>query len=182
LRISGSCGGSFRRANPAQLSCRTGPPFYKGWNCVQFHPMLCRAGRYNYYAAAGLAESGSSKAPASEYTILLSVADPGCLSRIRIFSHPGSWIKKQQQKRGVKKNFSHTFLSSHKFHKIENYFSFEVLKKKICANFQRIIELFTKRIVTKLSKIWFWDPGSGKNLSRIQGSKRHRIPDPDPQH
>jgi hypothetical protein len=26
------------------------------------------------------------------------------------------------------------------------------------------------------------NPGSGKNLSRIQGSKRHRIPDPDPQH
>jgi hypothetical protein len=26
------------------------------------------------------------------------------------------------------------------------------------------------------------DPGSGKNLSRIQGSKRHRIPGPDPQH
>ncbi len=25
------------------------------------------------------------------------------------------------------------------------------------------------------------DPGSGKNLSRIQGSIRHRIPDPDPQ-
>jgi hypothetical protein len=26
------------------------------------------------------------------------------------------------------------------------------------------------------------DPGSGKNLFRIQGSKRHRIPDPDPQY
>jgi hypothetical protein len=28
------------------------------------------------------------------------------------------------------------------------------------------------------------DPGSGKTYSgsRIQGSKRHRIPDPDPQH
>jgi hypothetical protein len=26
------------------------------------------------------------------------------------------------------------------------------------------------------------DLGSRKNLSRIQGSKRHRIPDPDPQH
>jgi hypothetical protein len=26
------------------------------------------------------------------------------------------------------------------------------------------------------------DPGPEKNLSRIQGSKRHRIPDPDPQH
>jgi hypothetical protein len=31
---------------------------------------------------------------------------------------------------------------------------------------------------------WIRDPGSGilENLSRIQGSKRHRIPDPDPQH
>ncbi len=45
--------------------------------------------------------------------------------------------------------------------------------KKIWANFQRIIELFTKKIVTKLSKIWVWDPGSGKNLFRI-----FRIPDP----
>jgi hypothetical protein len=63
-----------------------------------------------------------------------------------------------------------------------------MLKKKIWANFQRIIELFTQKIVTKLSKIWVWDPGSeirdpgsGKNLfrirdrgSRIQGSKGHR--------
>ncbi len=43
---------------------------------------------------------------------------------------------------------------------IANYFSFEVLKKKIWANFQRIIELFTQKIVNKLSKIWVWDPGS----------------------
>ncbi len=28
------------------------------------------------------------------------------------------------------------------YHKIANYFSFELLKKKIWANFQRIIELF----------------------------------------
>jgi hypothetical protein len=58
----------------------------------------------------------------------------------------------------------------HKFHKVVNYFIFEKLKKKIWANFQRIIELFTQKIVTKLSKIWVWDPGS-----RLQGSKRHRI-------
>jgi hypothetical protein len=59
-----------------------------------------------------------------------------------------------------------------------------MLRKKNCLNFQRIIELFTKKIVTKLSKIWVWDPGSGKNLFRIPdpGVKRHRIPDPDPQH
>ncbi len=60
-----------------------------------------------------------------------------------------------------------------------------MLKKKIWANFQRIIELFTQKIVTKLSKIWLWDPGSEirdpektYSGSRIQGSKRHRIPDP----
>ncbi len=62
-----------------------------------------------------------------------------------------------------------------------------MLKKKIRANFQRIIELFTQKIVTKLSKIWVWDPGSEKNLFRIpnpgsRNQKRHRIPDPDPQH
>jgi hypothetical protein len=48
-----------------------------------------------------------------------------------------------------------------------------VLKKKIWANFQRNIELFTKKIVKK-------DPGSGKNLFRIPdpGVKKHPIPDP----
>ncbi len=35
-----------------------------------------------------------------------------------------------------------------------------MLKKKIWVNFQRIIELFTPKIVTKPSKIWVWDPGS----------------------
>jgi len=80
-----------------------------------------------------------------------------------------------------------TFLCSHKFHKIVNYFSFEVLKKKIWANFQRIIELFTENIVKKLLKIWSWDPGSGirdpgsgKNLFRIPdpGSRGQKAPNP----
>jgi hypothetical protein len=39
---------------------------------------------------------------------------------------------------------------SHKFHKIENYFIFEMTKKKIWASFQRIIELFSQKFVTKL--------------------------------
>jgi hypothetical protein len=95
-----------------------------------------------------------------------SVADPDFYpSRI---PELGSRIQKQQQKRGVKKICCHTFLCSHKFHKIENYFSFEELKKKVWPNFQRIRNLFTQKIVTKLSKIWVWDPGSGKNLFRIQ--------------
>jgi hypothetical protein len=73
------------------------------------------------------------------------IPDPGCLSRI---PDPGSWIP--DPKTGT---ICHTFFCSHKFHKIVNYFIFEMLKKKIWANFQRIIELFTQKIVT-LSKIW----------------------------
>ncbi len=93
-----------------------------------------------------------------------------------------SRIQKQQQKRGVKKICCHTFLCSHKFHKIKNYFSFEVVKKKIWASFQRIIELFTQKIVTKFQKIWVWDPGSGKNLFRSPDPGVKKAPDPDPHH
>jgi hypothetical protein len=53
-----------------------------------------------------------------------------------------------------------------------------MLKKKIWASFQRIIEFFTQKFVTKLSKIWGWDPGSGKkpitdpeSRIRVQGKK-----------
>jgi hypothetical protein len=121
-----------------------------------------------------------------------SVADPGCLSRIPYPDFYPSRIpdpKTATKERGEKKLVViGTFLCSHKFHKIVNYnFSLEVLKKKIWANFQRIIELFTKKIVKKLYKIWSWDPGSGirdpgsgKNLFRIPdpGVKKHPIPDP----
>jgi hypothetical protein len=62
-----------------------------------------------------------------------------------------------------------------------------MLKKKIWAYFLRIIEVYTQKTFTKLSKIWVWDPdrdprsGIRKKTysgSRIQGSKRHRIPEP----
>jgi hypothetical protein len=58
-----------------------------------------------------------------------------------------------------------------------------MLKKKIWASFQRIIELFTQKIVTKLSMglgSGIGDPGSGKTFSRfwIHGSKSQWIPDP----
>ena len=108
-------------------------------------------------------------------------------SRILIFTHPGSLIldlgsKNSNKREGWKKICCHNFLCSHKFHKIANYFSFEVLKKKIWANFQRILELFTQKIDTKLSKIWIWDPGSGKNLFWIPDPGVKKAPDPDPQH
>jgi hypothetical protein len=60
-----------------------------------------------------------------------------------------------------------------------------VLKKKFWANFQRIIELFTKKMVKKLLKIWSWDTGSeirdqgsGKNLFRIPDPGVKKAPDP----
>ncbi len=129
----------------------------------------------------------------------LSVADPGCLSRIpdpdfypsRIpdlgsrISDPGS--KNSNNWEGCKKIFCHTFLCSHKFLKIVNYFSFEVLKKKNLGQFSKNYRIFTQKIVTKISinGLGIRDPGSEirdpektYSGSRIQGSKRHRIPDP----
>ena len=138
----------------------------------------------------------SDACQAKNCSSVTSVADPGCLSR---FPDPGSRIpypKTAPKERCEKKLDVKPFYVATKFNKIRNYFSFEVLKKKIWANFQRIIELFTQKTVTKLSKVWVWDPGfeirdpgSVKNLFRIpdSGSRDQkgtgsRILDPDPQH
>jgi hypothetical protein len=52
------------------------------------------------------------------------------------------------------------------------------------ANSQRV-ELVTKKMVTKLSKIWLWDPGSeildpGRNLCRISDLGFKKASDQDP--
>jgi len=62
---------------------------------------------------------------------------------------------KKQQKRGVKKMLSYLFCS-HKYHKIENHFIFELVKKKNWGNLQRIID-FTPDP----------DPGSKRARHRI---------------
>ncbi len=95
---------------------------------------------------------------------------------------PGSRIKKPQQKRGLKKICCHIFFCSNKFHKIVNYFIFEILKKKIWANFQRIIELFSQKLSLRSQKYGFWtrDPRSGiwKNLFRSPDPGVKKAPDP----
>jgi hypothetical protein len=55
-----------------------------------------------------------------------SVADPGCLSRIPIFTHPGSLISDPETatKERRKKISCQTFFCSHKFHKIKKLFYF----------------------------------------------------------
>jgi hypothetical protein len=72
----------------------------------------------------------------------------------------------------MKKISSHTFFVATNFTKLKNYLIFKMLKKKIWANFKKIIELFTPKIVTKLSKYGFGiqDPRSG--------IRKKPIPDP----
>ncbi len=130
--------------------------------------------------------SYTADARVPETILKCSVADPGCLSRIPDPDFYPSRIpdpKTRKKERGEKKFVVITFYVATNFTKLfATYFSFEVLKKKIWANFQRIIELFTQKIVTKLSKRWVWDPGSEirdpekpYSGSRIQETKRHRI-------
>jgi hypothetical protein len=81
--------------------------------------------------------------------LVLSIPDPG-----RRIPDPKTTTKE----RGEKNLLSYLFCS-HKFHKTENYFIFEMLKKTIWANFKEK-KLFIQKIVTKLPKVWVWDPGS----------------------
>ena len=90
---------------PVGLPTTRGPPIFENTFKV----------RYHYYCKL-LGTLALQK---------LSVADPGCLSRIPYpdfypsrISDPGFRIQKQQQKRGVKKICCHIFFCSHKFHKL----------------------------------------------------------------
>jgi hypothetical protein len=148
------------------------------------------------HALAALASLASSQIRwDAQINLLHSVADPGCLSRILIFTHPGprisypgsrisdlgSWIldpKTATKERGEKKFVVILFFVATKFTKLNTYyFVFEMLKKNV-GQISRIIEVFTQKIVTKLSQIWFWDPRSGKNLFRIPDSGVKKAPDP----
>ncbi len=99
-----------------------------------------------------------------------SVADPGCLSRILIFTHSGSRIqdpgsKNSNKREGVKKKFVILLFVATNFTKLKIILFLKCGRKKNWAYFQRIIEVVTQKIVTKLSKYGF-------------GTKRHRIQDP----
>jgi hypothetical protein len=79
----------------------------------------------------------------------ISVADPGCLSRIPDpdfypFRIPDP--KTATKERGEKKLVVKPFFVATNFAKLKIIF-FLMLKKKIWASFQRIIELFTQKFV-----------------------------------
>jgi hypothetical protein len=93
---------------------------------------------------------------------VLRIGDVHLGSRILIFVHPGTRISdpgirtpdpKTATKERDEKTCCPTSFCIHK-----NYFLFELAKKKVWANLQRIKELFTQKNVIKLSKITFGVP------------------------
>ncbi len=152
---------------------RMGQFFFFGQKCY-FGSLLLNTKRH-FQKEKNVNRNGPRHQPA--FTILLTPLFSHCTMQC---CGSGMFIPDRE---GWKQICCHTFFVATNFTKFQILFIFELLNK-IWANFQRVIELFIQKIVTKLSEIWGWDPGSGKNLSRIpdQGWKRHRIPDPDPQH
>jgi hypothetical protein len=65
-----------------------------------------------------------------QFKAVLRIRDVCPGSRILIFTHPGSRIQKQQQKRGVKKNFCHTFYVATNFTKFKIILVWKCRRKK----------------------------------------------------
>ena len=113
-----------------------------------------------------------------------SVADPGCLSRILTFTHPGSRIqdlKTAEKERGEKKFVVMPCLYPQISHKWTLFYFWHSDEKKF-GPFSKNYRTFYSKIVTKLSKILVWDIGSEirdpektYSVSQIRGSKKYRI-------
>ncbi len=115
--------------------------------------------------------------------------DLGCLSRIPVSDFYPSRTRIPDPKTATIFVVIPFFVATN-FTKFKIILFLKCRRKKFGPVFQRIIVLFIQKFVTKLSKIWVWYPGSeirdpkktysGSRI-RVQGSKRHWIPDPDPQ-
>ncbi len=99
-----------------------------------------------------------------------------------LISYLGSRIpdpKTATKERGGKKFVVITFYAATNFTKLQIILVFECWRKKFGPIFKELyVELFTQKIDTQLSKIWVWDPGSGKNLFRIPDPGVKKAPDP----
>jgi hypothetical protein len=108
-----------------------------------------------------------------------SVADPGCLSRILIFTHPGSQISDpgsripdpKNSNKSEKKFVVIPFFCSHKFHKIENYLIFEMLKKKIWPIFKELYNFLFKKLSLCSQKYGFGIRDPEKTYPGSRGQK-----------
>ncbi len=109
----------------------------------------------------------------------------GMLSRIPDL---GSRIHSNKRE-GRKKFVALPFFVATKITKFKIILILNWWRKKDLGQFTKNYRTFYPKIVINLSKIWVWDPGSDfrdpektYSGSGVQGSKRHRIPDPNPQH
>jgi hypothetical protein len=71
-----------------------------------------------------------------------------------------------------------TFFCSPKYHKIENYFIFKLVKMKNLSQSIKNNSFFTQKFVTKLSILWIWIRDPGSRGQKSTGS-RIRIRDTD---
>ncbi len=125
-----------------------------------------------------------------------SVADPDVYpgSWILIFSHPRSRIsdpKTATKERAEKKLVVKPFFVATNFTKLNIILFLQSWRKKLKPIFKELLKFLPKKLSLSSQKYWFGirylgseirDPEKTYSGSRIQGSKRHRIPDPDPQH
>ncbi len=115
---------------------------------------------------------------------------PGCVLRIRQNYanptvlrirdvHPGSWFlpipdpgsKNSNKRDGWKKICCHTFLCSHKFHKIGIILVLKC-RKIFFANFQRIMELFTQKKLSLCSQKYGFGIRDPRSEIRDPGVKK----------
>ncbi len=88
----------------------------------------------------------------------VAVVDPGCLSRILIFT---SRVQKQQQKRREINCWPiGTFFCSHKYQKLKLILFFNWWRKKFWTSLQRITERFYQKYCHKALRNMAWVPGS----------------------
>ncbi len=123
----------------------------------------------------------------AEDVLYISVADPGWLSRIPDPDFYPSRIpdpKTATKDRGENFFFVKPFFVATNFTKLNIILFLICWRKKFCPIFKNYWSFYPKNCHQAL-KIWVWDPGSEirdpektYSGSRIQGSKRHRITDP----
>ncbi len=98
---------------------------------------------------------------------------------------PGSEYSKKRE--GWKKLVVIPFFVAINFTKLKIILSLECWRKKFGPIFKELRNFLSEKLSLSSQKYGFgiWDPRSRKNLFRIPdpgAKKRHRIPDPDPQH
>jgi hypothetical protein len=121
---------------------------------------------------------------------------PDPRSRILIFTHPGSHIsdlgslipdpKTATKERSETKFVVIRFFVATNFAKLKIIFFLKCLRKKIGPISKNYRTFYPKSCHSALKNMGLGsgirDPEKTYSGSRIQGSKRHQIPDPDPQY